>query len=547
MTKFSFFRSLGVPHTALVLTLLAASSLPLASCKRDHSSAAPREAAGPPTLRIYALSGAAGAVEPCGCVKDMLGGVDHAAAFIAAEKKKVPHALVLGAGPMFFENPEVEPTKKDQQLFKAEAMAQSLSDVGLVAWAPGANDWATGKDEFARLTQQTGARALVANVKEPTPSLVSSHIEQRGDLRIGLIGISLPTPPSGPSPIDVGPAEQALVAELERLKGTSLNIALIAAPRGEALRLIERINHPTPRLQLAILGKPFDQGENNDQAISPEIVENALVVQAPNHLQAISVIDLYVRDGTSHFADGTGLSAHETQISLQSRIDELSHRLERWKAPGSPVMPSDIALKEKELGALKQQLAGLVPAERPKQGSYFLYDLVFVRESLGNEPQVSARLSAYYKRVNEHNKLVFADRAPQPAAEGQASYVGVATCTNCHVEERAFWDKTPHARAYATLATAHKEYNLDCVSCHVTGYEQPGGSTVTHVDDFKSVQCEVCHGPGSQHANTTHKDTIKGKPSRSMCASSCHHEPHVGADWSVDVAWPQIIGKGHGQ
>ena len=39
------------------------------------------------------------------------------------------------------------------------------------------------------------------------------------------------------------------------------------------------------------------------------------------------------------------------------------------------------------------------------------------------------------------------------------------------------WDGTPHAHAYATLEKGFKEFNLDCVSCHVTGYGKPGGSS----------------------------------------------------------------------
>ena len=45
----------------------------------------------------------------------------------------------------------------------------------------------------------------------------------------------------------------------------------------------------------------------------------------------------------------------------------------------------------------------------------------------------------------------------------------------------------------ATLTTQFKEFNLDCVGCHVTGYGRPGGSTVTHVEKLKDVQCEACH------------------------------------------------------
>ncbi len=545
----------------LLSSLLLATAVSLASCKKGQASHAPERVVPVPTLRLYALAGAAGAVEPCGCVKDMLGGVDHAAAFIARESKKAPQSLVLGAGPMFFESPTVKPEEQAQQRFKAEAMAQSLADLGLAAWSPGANDWAMGLADFTRLCKQTGAKALAANLRDPTGTIARAHVVQRGDLSVGLIGISVPTlppsvaaqppgsesatPPTGSFSAD--PAQPALARELGLLKDTDINVALIAAPRGEALRLIEGLAKGPHPLQLAILGKPYDQGENNDTPIPPEIIDNTLVVQAPNHLQSIAVIDLFVRDGTGHFADGTGLQAHERRIQLEGRIDELSRRIERWKAPTSQVSAQDVAAQEAQLAELRKEHAAIHPTSAPEKGSYFLYDLVQVKEGLGQEPKVSARLSAYYQRVNEHNRVAFADRTPTPAASGEASFVGVDTCTNCHLEERMFWNGTGHAHAYATLETAHKEYNLDCVSCHVTGYELPGGSTVTHVAALKSVQCEVCHGPGSLHVTDPTKDgTIKAVPSRSLCASACHHAPHVGPDWSVDVAWPQILGKGHG-
>jgi len=558
----SRFRAQRLRLRGLLLSaLLGATAVSLSACKKGQASHSPEQTAPVPTLRLYALAGAAGAVEPCGCVKDMLGGVDHVAAFIAREVKKAPHSLVVGAGPMFFENPTVQPEERAQQLFKAEAMAQSLADIGLVAWAPGANDWALGTADFVRLCNQTGAKALAANLRDPTGTVVRAQVVRRGELSIGLIGISIPTLPATagpgtlsaaasaqpPATFTLDPAEAALGRELEQLKDTAINVALIAAPRGEALRIVERLGRGPRPLQVAILGKPYDQGENNDVPISAEVIENTLVVQAPNHLQSIAVIDLYVRDGTGHFADGTGLLAHEGRLQLEARIDELSHRIERWKAPSSGVSQKDIAAQEAQLRTLRDERAALRPIVTPESGSYFLYDLVQVKEGLGQEPKVSARLSAYYQRVNEHNRVAFAEHKPAPANPGEPSFVGIDSCTNCHLEERVFWNSTGHAHAYVTLESAHKEYNLDCVGCHVTGYELPGGSTVTHVAPLKAVQCEVCHGPGSLHVEDPTKDgTIKAMPSRSLCASACHHPPHVGADWSVDVAWPQILGKGHG-
>jgi hypothetical protein len=148
--------------------------------------------------------------------------------------------------------------------------------------------------------------------------------------------------------------------------------------------------------------------------------------------------------------------------------------------------------------------------------------------------------------VNEHNRVAFADVRPKEPAAGQSSYVGVTACTACHQSERAFWDRTAHAAAYTTLTRQDKEFNLECVSCHVTGYDIPGGSTVAHVQGLEHVQCEVCHGPGSRHVGNPADKSLITTPARSVCAEQCHHPPHVHPGWSADEAWNLILGPGHG-
>jgi len=302
----------------------------------------------------------------------------------------------------------------------------------------------------------------------------------------------------------------------------------------------------TPGFQVAIVGKSFDQGEANDRPFSPEVIGDTLVVQATNHLQGVSVIDLYVREGSLKFTDGSGLDSIAQRTSLKSRIEELRLRIVEWKKD-SKVRPQDVAAREKQLRDMQAKLSAIKEPSLPDKGSYFKYDLMEVRETLGEDKRVASRLEAYYQRVNDYNKKFFADKLPRSLEKGKAGYIGVQACTECHQEERDFWDKTQHAGAYETLSSEHKEFNLDCVSCHVTGYDRPGGSTVTHVNNLKDVQCEQCHGPGSLHVDSPlDPKLITRRPEQSMCASTCHHPPHVGADWSVEAAWPQILGKGHG-
>jgi hypothetical protein len=83
------------------------------------------------------------------------------------------------------------------------------------------------------------------------------------------------------------------------------------------------------------------------------------------------------------------------------------------------------------------------------------------------------------------------------------------------------------------------------VSCHVTGYDLPGGSTVTHVDRLKDVQCEVCHGAGSLHAAKPKVAMPTPKPQPDLCLS-CHHPPHVEV-FDAKAKMDEILGPGHGK
>jgi hypothetical protein len=358
-----------------------------------------------------------------------------------------------------------------------------------------------------------------------------------GRERVGVVGVSAPLLPASAGVV-VGEPRAALQASARWLEGQGANIrvALVALPRGEALRLAEAV----PGFQVMLVGKPIDRGETNDTPTPPQLVGSTLVVEAPNHLQAVAVIDLFVKDGKYSFADGSGIAAEQRRVSLAARRSDLQTALAR-----SGISNEDRAARRRDLAALDAELAAL-DAPRPlPEGSAFRYELVEIREKLGTEPASQTALAAYYKAVNEHNREAFKDVLPAPVSAGESGYVGVEACTTCHQSERDFWDKTPHHSAYATLSRQSKEYNLECVGCHVTGYEAPGGSTVAHVENLKDVQCEVCHGPGSRHIGNPADSKLISVPERSLCASKCHHVPHVHADWNVDFAWPVIVGKGH--
>jgi len=318
-------------------------------------------------------------------------------------------------------------------------------------------------------------------------------------------------------------------------------IGLGALPRGQALRLAEAL----PDLSLLVVGKPVESGEGNDAPSTPALIGGVLVVEASNHLQTVAVVDYFVRNGDFHFQDGSGIESADAVTSIERRIHDLEVRLADWEKDPS-VHPEDLAARRRDLDKLKDERQRLSQHPAPKTGSFFRYSLVEVREKLGSDPKVQGRMAAYYKRVNDHNRTAFAGRKPPAPRRGESGYTGIEVCTSCHEEERKVWDRTAHAQAYVTLAKQFKEYNLECVGCHVTGYEKPGGATVTVNESLRDVQCEACHGPGQAHAVAPDKKgLIVRDPKPELCTTSCHHPPHV-EGFDVARAKPLVLGPGHG-
>jgi 2',3'-cyclic-nucleotide 2'-phosphodiesterase (5'-nucleotidase family) len=533
-----------------------------ATTKRPAASFAAGDAdVGSPTARLYLLTDMAGALEPCGCTKDQLGGLDHFGAWVSGNRARAPQSLVASAGPLFYMEDALTADRAGQDRIKAESIARVLRDLGLAAFAPGANDWADGPSGLDRLALVSGA-AVVGAPADRGPRWVMREV---GGVKIAFIGVGQPsqtassTPRSSPSssssasPSPSAPAPTASAAILVRgavdeakKQGANALVVLASTGRGEAKRIADAV----PELAAVVVGSVRSRGEGNTTAPQGERIGNVLIAQAANHLQSVAVLDLYVREPLVpgrivEFGDATGLELANKREELSSRIDDLHIKIAAWERDPS-VAPADVEARRRELAGLEAERESLDQRPAPPSGSFFRYTLKEMRESLGKDPAIEEVMRSYYRAVDEHNRRAFADRVPPPAAEGQATFLGIERCSACHPGARAVWNSTAHSRAYATLSTQYKEFNLECVSCHVTGYEQPAGSTVTHTHGLENVQCEVCHGPGSKHPGApTDKRYIVAKPEPSVCVS-CHHPPHVEA-FDATLKMGEILGPGHGR
>ncbi|MCB9205951.1 MAG: ammonia-forming cytochrome c nitrite reductase subunit c552 [Ignavibacteriales bacterium] len=131
-----------------------------------------------------------------------------------------------------------------------------------------------------------------------------------------------------------------------------------------------------------------------------------------------------------------------------------------------------------------------------------------------------------------------------------ALYMGMPSaglsCGTCHSETQALWEGTGHANAvqpYTDDPTGH--FQNRCMGCHTTGYDE--NATNDGFDDFDfvfpatlaegnydalvtnypdamqraNVQCEACHGPGSNHNGQTADSKMVMAQTIATCAY-CH-------------------------
>ncbi len=497
-----------------------------------------------PTVRIYVLTDLAGALEPCGCQKDMLGGLDHFAAYVSKEQQKAPRSMLAAVGPVFYEDDEARPDHTDQDAWKAEALASGLKNLGLAAFTPGKNDWSQGGPSLGKLRDTSSGALVAANLSgEGAAGAVSTTMREVEGVKVAFVGVATPKNSKGaPTGVNVDEAAKALSAAAKKARsdGARIVVGLAAIDRGDAVRAAEQ----TPDLDMLAIGSPSSQGDANTDAKPPRFVGNVLVVEPSNHLTRVAVVDFFVR-GDGRFADGSGLERAAEIADLTLQITGLEKSIAIWeKDPAQP--KSDVDTQKKRLADMKAKLEKAKAPPPTPAGSFLRYDLVEVRQAFGSDEAAKKAMGSYYQRVNATNKAKFAGKKAPVPAKGEAQYVGVDVCKTCHASAFDVWSKTKHGHAYETLSKDSKEFNLDCVSCHVTGYDKPGGSSVTDVDVLKSVQCEQCHGPGSAHVADPYSSAIPvKKPEESVC-TGCHHAPHTDT-FVFEERIEKITGPGHGK
>ena len=497
-----------------------------------------------PSLRLVALTDPSGYLEPCGCQKRPLGGIDKAATRLNELGADGVPSLLVAAGDLFFEArgdgghgesaPALEKALEKELRFQQDTQAESLADafarLGLAAAVSGPADAAHDAGLVTKLAER-GRFALLQEGAAAQRQLI-----ERGGVRVGLFGLT------GAAAADARAAMFAAQAHVDALRaqGAQVTVALVAADA----RAARRVAGGVKGLDFLVHG-----GLASASVTPPERVGTTTLLRAAHNGHGLLVVELF-RAGDGAFADISAWTRERELEGVERRISELRGRLAQWERDPK-ADPKLVGEQRARLAALEAQRGSRAPSQAAPSnasGNAFSARFVELDPDVAGEPKMRALLDEYYARINERNRTALAKVPPLPVKAGDPSYVGSARCGDCHESEHAWWKGHAHGKAYETLVTRNKQFNLSCVACHVTGYGKPGGAAVVQNAGLIDVGCESCHGPGSLHAADQDVDEPKNVVSdtpEAVC-KTCHNEEHSDAfDYATYKA--KLIVPGHGQ
>ena len=114
------------------------------------------------------------------------------------------------------------------------------------------------------------------------------------------------------------------------------------------------------------------------------------------------------------------------------------------------------------------------------------------------------RVAAFEAEAAKHAKEPVKDDHPRPLGSAKEKFLGAAACSRCHADDYKVYSASAHARAWQTLVEKGQETNTECVTCHVVGYDHVNGFDRGDSENGRNalfnVQCEACHGYGTEHA-----------------------------------------------
>ncbi len=491
---------------------------------------------GPRTLTIFATGDVGSDTDVCGCKVRQMGGVARRAQVIATQGEGAK--VVVDAGDLFFRNWQLAPRYEAQARETARLHADTLKHFGAPAMAVGERDLAMGLGFLRSLGERAGVKLLSANLRHVstgTAAFEAFTVAERGGVKIGFVGASPELAEKAQAHLvyqRAGLRAEPALAHVEkaardaRAAGAEFVVALLHLTYANAHTILDALE---PGLvDLAVIAH-----DRSSRQLTLSREARSAYLMPGDRGKWVAMTKVEVVPGAKGIVD---VGAIEEQTKQIAAIADRIAAYAKEARPADPKVAKDRDATVERLAArkvaLEKDLATLDTSKRHRLSG----TLVPLDKDLPEDPVVLTMYRAYQDRLGDVNRT-------ELEARSDMTYVGNQACKKCHAPAFAHWKTTGHAKAWETMKRTRQTSNLDCVPCHVTGFDRPGGPRrLAELAAFVDVGCESCHGPGSAHAEAPEvKVAFPREVPERVCA-----ECHRAQEDQKPFVYEDRLGKGHG-
>lgn len=431
---------------------------------------------------------------------------------------KLPVLKVDGGG-LLFERPQFGPSELGQAKISAEGLVAGYNLIGYEAVGVGGLDLAGGLDFLKNMAGRAKFAWLSANLVEPgsgKPLFTPFITRKLGDTRVAIIGITSDQGQAAGIPgaaATIKPWATTLAALVPELARSHDFLVLLTDLPPTACGNLAR-QFPAVNLIINAGGDAHNQPPRT-------LAATTLLASAARQGKYVGALEVtWSRGGRWGEGKNRFQALRDKETELQRTSDQLA------EVGSRPELASQAGNLQRRQVLLQEEIAELHATLKGVEVAFFTNSFPAMDAMVGEEPGVAAIVAQVRERIGERGRkkaMAASGIGPSPLPD----FTGWQVCGGCHPQATARWQSTSHAGAYATLEKQNRQFNVDCLLCHVTGGEAVSTEQLaTLPPELRGVGCEVCHGPGRRHAEGQEKTRPRRVP-ENLCRN-CHVPEHDG-------------------
>ncbi|NOX26241.1 MAG: hypothetical protein GXP59_09065 [Deltaproteobacteria bacterium] len=431
----------------------------------------------------------------------------------------LPH-ITLDGGALLFKDLQLSRGQEEQGRLTAETIARSYDLMGYNAVGISRYELTAGLDFLIRLSREVKFSWLSANLvrKSNATAIFKPYITVAvHNLKIGIIGLTDPMAQNMLSDADakILPWQTVLPPLYAKLKSqTDMLILLSSLPAVDNQKIAKRFNG----IQLIL------QSGKGGGNIAPKELNSTLITQTASQGKYIGIMNIIWRNSRKWGIDKAGLLKRQ-----QNSLGRLNWRISKYEkynrqdksANNNPnkryIYKRLLKLRQTSAQEIKRLTEEIKSNHGALEPCTFKNRFIAMETSMPDDRKVKGLVDALNKKINAMGMA-----KARINKNLHKKYSGWQSCGTCHPKILTAWENTRHARAYETLVSKNRQFNLDCIYCHVTGINRKNAVDALSLGvSLREVGCEACHGPGKRHSKDPKQFSLIAKPAASLCRT-CH-------------------------